>query len=355
MKALQVIVIVGGLVAASQADAGPVVYQATGANAAAIQATVTSFRSALGDPNNANTAGSQAAGRREINWDGGGAAANVGIFPNPMTTFSARGAVFTTPGTALEQSAAGGGTDPADFAEINPTYAGLFAPFSSPRMFSALNSNIVDVHFFVPGSTTVRAATTGFGAVFTDVDSATSTKMEFFSPDDVLLWEGFVPATPGSESLSFLGATFTAGEVVGWVRITSGNAALGPDETGSIDLVVMDDFIYGEPVSTTTLTISPFSGHFFKTAAIDMVVAYDAGAATVVNGRVKLDGADVTGAFVQCIVPGTIVGGGQTLRCSLPRNVFTAGEHVLAVELDLSNATRLRNAVKWTIVNNTEP
>jgi len=31
------------------------------------------------------------------------------------------------------------------------------------------------------------------------------------------------------------------------VRIKSGNNRLGPDETRSRDLVVMDDFIYGEP------------------------------------------------------------------------------------------------------------
>ena len=40
---------------------------------------------------------------------------------------------------------------------------------------------------------------------------------------------------------------FNAGEQIGRVRITSGNAALGPTESPNVDLVVMDDFIYGEP------------------------------------------------------------------------------------------------------------
>jgi hypothetical protein len=31
------------------------------------------------------------------------------------------------------------------------------------------------------------------------------------------------------------------------VRITSGNSRLGPNERRGRDLVVMDDFIYGEP------------------------------------------------------------------------------------------------------------
>jgi hypothetical protein len=31
------------------------------------------------------------------------------------------------------------------------------------------------------------------------------------------------------------------------VRITSGDAAPGPDDGGRLDVVMMDDFIYGEP------------------------------------------------------------------------------------------------------------
>jgi hypothetical protein len=46
--------------------------------------------------------------------------------------------------------------------------------------------------------------------------------------------------------LSFLGVDFGSLEV-SRVRITNGNAALGPVQTSSVDLVVMDDFIYGEP------------------------------------------------------------------------------------------------------------
>src|SRR5687767_12808087 len=38
-----------------------------------IQGTVNSFRDALGGPNNGNNPGPLTSGRREINWDGGGA------------------------------------------------------------------------------------------------------------------------------------------------------------------------------------------------------------------------------------------------------------------------------------------
>ena len=34
--------------------------------------------------------------------------------------------------------------------------------------------------------------------------------------------------------------------------------------------------------------------------------------------------------------------GGQTFRCPVPRGLLTAGDHVLHVELNLSNQTRLR-------------
>ena len=48
---------------------GPVLFSATGLNAASIQSTVDSFRTALGT-NNGAVATPFPSGRREINWDG---------------------------------------------------------------------------------------------------------------------------------------------------------------------------------------------------------------------------------------------------------------------------------------------
>jgi hypothetical protein len=56
-----------------------------------------------------------------------------------------------------------------------------------------------------------------------------------------------VPSAVGNQTFSFLGVDFGLPEV-SRVRITNGNAALGPNETPGLDLVVMDDFIYAEPV-----------------------------------------------------------------------------------------------------------
>lgn len=335
----------------TQAAAGPVVREATGANAAAIQAAVDQFRTDLGNPNNGNAAGSQAGGRREINWDGGGAAANATQFPIPMTTFANRGSVFFTPGSGFEIS----GQPTPEFGDINGNYPNYFAAFSSPRLFTALNSNVTDVYFFVPGDGSIPAAVTGFGSVFTDVDSATSTKMEFYAPDGALIYERYVLATPGAETMSFLGVSFTT-ELVARVRIISGNAAPGPDETGALDIAVMDDFLFGEPVSTAGLTIAPATGKLFQRGGFDIVVGLQAAAGVAVTGgSVKLDGADVTAAFASCIQIGRITGGGQTFRCAAPRGFLSAGDHVLQVEFNLSNSTRVRNAVRWTIIAGTEP
>jgi hypothetical protein len=343
MKAL---VFVMGLVLATPAVAGPVVREAAGANAAAIQTAVDQFRADLGNPNNGNAAGSQTGGRREINWDGGGAAAPSATFPSPMITFQARGAIFVTPGSGFSIS----GQPTPEFAELNANYPNLFASFSSPRIFTALNSNVSEAVFHVPGNTAIPAAVTGFGAVFTDVDGEFSTKMEFYAPDGRLLYEAFVPWVAGDDTLSFLGVSFNAGELVSKVRIVSGNAAPGPDEAGSLDLVVMDDFIYGEPVSTAGLVVTPESGSIFRSAGLNLVLAIQPPpGASPIGGRILFNGDDVTAFLLSCLRPSS-TSLGQTFTCSLPGNTLPSGDHTLQVEINLSNQTRLRNAVRWTVI-----
>lgn len=232
--------------AAASAHAAPVILSAAGANAAAIQPAVDAFRAALGVLN-PNVAGSVGSGRREINWDG---VPNALSAPNELpgnffNTTSPRGVELTTPGTGLQVSA-NAGVAPVEFGNIDANYPALFAPFSSQRLFTALDSNITDVSFFIPGSAT-RAVTNGFGVVFSDVDLANTSSIEFFDVADQSLGKFFAPNTPGNETLSFLGVLFSQGSVVSRARISSGNQVLAAGNT-STDLVVMDDFIYGEPV-----------------------------------------------------------------------------------------------------------
>ena len=221
-----------------------VTFESAGANAAAITPTRYAFRAAIGGGTIAGANGSFGGFRREINWDGvPDARADPNALPADFFNVnSPRGVVFSTPGTGFLVSANAGLVTPTLFG-----FAIDFQTFSAQRLFTAVNSNITDVHFFIPG--TANATTTSaFGLVFTDVEVAGLTKLEFFDASDVLIYSHNA-LVAGNQGLSFLGATVTDGSI-SRVRITSGqntivsNGVLGnPND----DVVVMDDFLYAEP------------------------------------------------------------------------------------------------------------
>jgi hypothetical protein len=238
------------------------VFQAAGPSAESIQSTVDEYRAALGAPNNGNNPGPLPGGRREINWDGGG---NNDVTTAPVTPFNVflntRGGQFITPGTGLTQAPPSGGPQGGLAGLLdNPTYATTFGAFSPLRLFAPVGSNVTDALFFVPGTNGADPATiTGFGAVFTDVDQPdgsgpgmkrgnrkASTLIQYFGAGGELLFSSFVPASPGDASLSFFGIVFEDARIAS-VRIITGDVALGPDDGERSDVVVMDDFIYGEP------------------------------------------------------------------------------------------------------------
>jgi len=242
----------------------PSVFQAAGKDVASIQSSVDAFRAALGNPNNGN-GGPMDSGRREINWDGAGGADTTTTVPvTPFNVFlNTRGSQFTTPGIGLTQAPASGGLQ-GGLAVLfnNPSYGTILKPFSNMRLFTPVGSNITEALFFRPGSNgSIPATVTGFGAVFTDVDQpdgsgpgekrgnrGATTLMEFFGVNGELLFSSFVPASPGDGSQSFFGIKFNDARIAR-VKITTGDVAPGPDDDGSNDIVVMDDFIYGEPIA----------------------------------------------------------------------------------------------------------
>jgi hypothetical protein len=246
------LVIISLLVAPSLAFAVPIVRSAAGADAGDIQAAVNAFRADLGGVNNLNDPGPLSTGRREINWDGGGAAAPV-LTNMPKDLFlNNRGAFFGPDATVFSISGNGNPQNP-EFGNINPTYQGRFGTFSSPRLFSPTNSILTEQTFFIPGTNGgIEALTKGFGAVFTSVDLANTTKIQYFGLNNTSLGSFFVPqGTGGPGSLSFLGVSFDDA-IISRVVITSGNTILGPNDGlvvngGRIDVVAMDDFIFGEP------------------------------------------------------------------------------------------------------------
>ena len=236
---------------------GVKVFQAAGTNVTSIQSTVDQFRAALGGANNGNTAGPIDGGRREINWDGGGSTA-TSLGATPFDVFlNTRGNRSITPGTGFVQAPAAG------LAETfgNPSYANIFKAFSPVRLFSPIGSNVTETVFAIPGTAGATAASTrGFGVVFSDVDLPdgtgagekrgnrhASTLVEYFAADGTLLFSSFAPASPGDGNLSFIGIVFDNPRIAR-VRIIAGSVP-GADDTNKDDVVMMDDFIYGEPTA----------------------------------------------------------------------------------------------------------
>jgi hypothetical protein len=241
-------------VAAAEISDAVTVFQAAGPNTSSIQSSVDQYRAAVSVP----------AGRREINWDGGNPANEATtVSGNPFAGFLVtRGALFTTPdGTGFIQAPAGTDVAPGGLAGFfnNPTYKTSFRAFSASRLFSAIGGRVTEVNFFVPGGGNVPATVNGFGAVFSDVDQPNgsgpaqkrgnrhaSTLIEYYGANGELLFSSFVPASPGDGGFSFFGITFPDARIAR-VRITSGDVAPGPDDSEKQDVVMMDDFIFGEP------------------------------------------------------------------------------------------------------------
>ena len=229
-----------------------VIRVAAGANPAAIQAAVDQFRADLGGVNN-GVGGSFATGRREINWDG---VPDSFSEPNalPFNFFnvnSPRGVIFHSIANIggnhqfrVSASAASGTT--VRFGNIDASYATIFQTFSAERLFHGRFSNEIEIIFLIPG-TSSPATVSGFGAVFCDVDSS-NTFIEYYAPDGNKISGSSLNVA--SNGLSFIGTSFNAGERVAKVIIRLGNSNLqsgNVDGVNSVDVVAMDDFIYGEP------------------------------------------------------------------------------------------------------------
>jgi len=169
----------------------------------------------------------------------------VDFFNQPVAG-RARGAVFSTPGSGFRVS-------DNNFTDLNSSYTQEFHFFSPVRTFISVGDPVSTVRFFVPGSST-PAASTGFGVVFSDVDHLGSARIRLFDAAGRDLGTYLAPPSPGG--FSFVGVEFPEA-IVASVEILSGKAALGPDsfdlssstQGPARDLVIMDDFVYGEPIA----------------------------------------------------------------------------------------------------------
>jgi hypothetical protein len=202
---------------------------------------VNGFASSLG-ADDGEQPGSQTGGRRQVDWeDVPDAMASPALLPGDFFDVqSPRGLILGTPGSGVAVSRSIAQGQPR-FADIDASYAATFGAYSGERIFAPLGSTETDVSFRVPGTDT-PALVAGFGAVFTSVDDAGGTTVQFLAADGSVL--GTVAAPTGR--FAFAGATGTG---IAGARILTGTAALGRgvvDDAGH-DVVAMDDFVYGEP------------------------------------------------------------------------------------------------------------
>jgi hypothetical protein len=212
-----------------------------------IQNDVEAFRNLLGP---LNTTPGATTGRREINWDGVPDSLQDKALPldffNPTGDNAVaslqKGVTYAAIGSFMVSS--------ANFAEINSGSSSQFQAFSGSNTFANTTAAKWDVSFQKAGTTT-SAAVQGFGLVFSDVDEDNSTSLEFFNGDKSL-GKYFVPPHNATSSFSFLGVYFKNGEHI--TKVTVAHDGFLSDGTkdisdnGTRDLVVLDDFIYSEPV-----------------------------------------------------------------------------------------------------------
>jgi hypothetical protein len=212
-----------------------------------VAARIPEFANLAGAVNNKAEPGRhEATGRREINWDGVPAQFNnTDAFPaNFFNVNSTRGLEYV--------AAAGTGLRVSDqnFADINPTYATELSPLSTPRLFSPIGSNRSEIRFRIPGTDTAAAVQT-FGAVFVDVDKANTSRLQAFDKDARLIADVPVPVRQAADPFSFVGVRFDRAAIARVVLIL-GDTRIGAgindvSSGGQADVVVLDDFIYGEP------------------------------------------------------------------------------------------------------------
>ncbi len=222
-----------------------IVFQATGDISGRIEA----FRQQLGST--LNTTPGAIGGRREINWDG--VPASLLGKPLPPDFFnntdpgapasSQRGLVYE-PGEGTFQ------VSNENFNEVNPLAAGQFGAFSGTQVFTNTSSNLWDVGFEIPGQA-IDASVKGFGIVFADIDIENNTSLEFFNGNKSL-GKFYAPVQQAGSKFSFLGVYFK-NERITRVKVQHGNGLLNTGEKditngGPKDLVILDDFLYDEPV-----------------------------------------------------------------------------------------------------------
>lgn len=213
-----------------------------------ISGSVNIFRQLLGDK--INTTPGAIGGRREINWDGVPDSLLGKPLPENFLNNTAPGAPASQQRGLVYDSDGVFQVSKTNFIEVNANAANQFAPFSGNNTFTNTSADLWDVGFEIPGQDE-PATVSGFGIVFSDVDLENNTSLEFFSGNKSL-GKFFAPKHDAVSKHSFLGVYFKKARITG-LKVQHGNGLLVAGENditngGSKDLVILDDFLYDEPV-----------------------------------------------------------------------------------------------------------
>jgi hypothetical protein len=146
---LVIVSVLVGPAAHAQEFVPPAVFQAAGPTVESdqdvifsIQSAVDAFRAALGDPNNGNNPGPLPSGRREINWDGGGANTttppvtpfNVFLRMGQTEALQASSAIRPTPPSSAPLALCA--CSPQSAATSPRRYSSYLAPMERPQRWS---------------------------------------------------------------------------------------------------------------------------------------------------------------------------------------------------------------------------
>lgn len=235
------------------------VVHGTSHNAHGLKRTVDKFQYLLGGENNGANIGPLKDGFRVINWDGGAP------FDMPFDFFNTNaplGALFFAKNNKFAIS--NPEDEPVDdkFDSINPKAAKNFIAFSEKRLFTPVKGNVVVTKFQIPGKKQ-PATVSGFGAVYVDVNKRHTSFLELKDTRGCRIAKLAVP--PKAKGLSFVGVVvkgfryhkhgkfYKVKAPVYKATMKLGNTPINKKHLSyHSDIVVTDDFIYGEPQELKT-------------------------------------------------------------------------------------------------------